>query len=390
MKLPEEATLQRVATFVATLGIAVAAYIAIADSGGGAPVCLAGGSGCQTVADSIYSHLFGVDITVFGVIGYVLLLGAAVLRGDGARFAGFVLSLGGFGYSVYLTYLELYKIEAICQWCLGSAVLMTVLLAVGAMRLVGYAGAPAGGMRSRPERPTPRVELEEGRRRQLIRLAAAAAFLAIAAVAVLIVVSQSETSGGDTKLEDVRVVESHLEGIPQSGTQLGNPEAKATLVEFGDLQCPVCKAFSEGIVAEFIAGPVSAGKARLDFRNYTIISEASIPAGAAAIAAGEQGRGWNFVELFYRNQGIEGTDYVDDAFLTAIAKGAGVPDIAKWNSERKSRRVLAEVAKQTEEAKELGFTGTPSFAVQGPGGKLETLDFPSSVSELEAAVKQAP
>jgi uncharacterized membrane protein len=140
MKLPEEATLQRVATFVATLGIAVATYIAIADSGGGAPTCLAGSSGCQTVADSTYSHLLGVNIAVFGIVGYVLLLGAAVLRGDGARFAGFILALGGFGYSVYLTYLELFKIDAICQWCIGSAVLMTVLLAVDAIRLVGYAG----------------------------------------------------------------------------------------------------------------------------------------------------------------------------------------------------------------------------------------------------------
>jgi protein-disulfide isomerase len=227
------------------------------------------------------------------------------------------------------------------------------------------------------------------KREQLIKLASAAVFLAIVVVAVLIVVSQSGNSGGDTNLEDVGLVNNQLQGIPQSGTIVGNPEAKVTLIEFGDLQCPVCKAFSEGPVSEVIAGPVSSGETKLDFRNFTIISEKSIPAGAAAIAAGEQGRGWNFIELFYRNQGTEGTDYVDDEFLTSIAKGAGVPDIGKWNQERKSKRVLDEVSRQTEEAKKLEFTGTPSFAVQGPSGKLETLGTPGSVGELEAAIQQA-
>ena len=44
-----------------------------------------------------------------------------------------------------------------------------------------------------------------------------------------------------------------------------------------------------------------------------------------------------------------------------------MPDIAKWNADRKSKRVLAEVAATTAEAERLGFTGTPSFAVKGPG-----------------------
>jgi uncharacterized membrane protein len=143
MRLPAEGTLRTVATFVAAFGIGVATYIAIADSGGGAPVCLAGSSGCETVAGSTYSHLLGVNIAVFGIGGYVLLLAASLLRGDAARMGGFGLSLIGFGYSVYLTYLELFKIEAICQWCVASAVLMTVLFGANVIRMVGYVGRPA-------------------------------------------------------------------------------------------------------------------------------------------------------------------------------------------------------------------------------------------------------
>jgi uncharacterized membrane protein len=142
MRLPAEGTLRMVATFVAAFGIGVATYITIADSGGGSPVCIAGGGGCETVANSTYSHLFGVNIAVFGIVGYVLLLAASLLHGDAARMGGFGVSLVGFGYSVYLTYLEVFKIEAICQWCVASAILMTVLFALNAVRMVGYVGKP--------------------------------------------------------------------------------------------------------------------------------------------------------------------------------------------------------------------------------------------------------
>jgi uncharacterized membrane protein len=140
MKLPSEASLRRADAFFAALGIGVAAYIAIAESGGGAPACLAGGGGCETVAQSSHSEIAGVNVAVIGVVGYALLLLTAFFVNDLARFGGFAVALGGFGFSVYLTYLEIFEIEAICQWCVASAVLMTILFAINAARLIGYAG----------------------------------------------------------------------------------------------------------------------------------------------------------------------------------------------------------------------------------------------------------
>ena len=228
------------------------------------------------------------------------------------------------------------------------------------------------------------------RRKRLLQVASAAIFLAIVVVAVLIVISANESSGGDTNLEDVSLVARDLKGIPQSGLTLGDPKAKVTLYEFGDLKCPVCKAFSEEIVPSVIDSKVRSGEAKLEFKNFTIIDEESTPAGAAAIAAGEQGRGWNFIELFYRNQGLETQHYVDDAFLTEIARGAGVPDIAKWNQDRKSAATVAEVESTTKEAEDLGFTGTPSFAVEGPATKgKEPLGTPGEASLLEEAIEAA-
>jgi protein-disulfide isomerase len=251
------------------------------------------------------------------------------------------------------------------------------------------------GSREREKRREERMHAEgevaaKERRKRLTQIVSAAVFLAIVAVAVVIVVGQSETSGGDSKLEDVGLVNQELSGIPQSETTIGSPGAKVTLLEFGDLQCPVCKAYSEQIIPQLISGPVKRGEATVEFRNFTIIGPQSTPAGAAAIAAGEQGRGWNFIELFYRNQGPEDSGYATDSFLESIAKGAGVKDLGSWNAARKSERALRQVSKTTAEAERLGFTGTPSFAVEGPSTHgLETLGTPGSAGELEEAIEKA-
>jgi uncharacterized membrane protein len=144
MNYPSEWSLRRAIAFFATLGIGVAAYIAVVEAGGDAPVCLAGGSGCKTVAESSYSHVAGVNIAIFGIVGYALLLASAFFANDAARFGGFAVALGGFGYSVFLTYIEIFKIEAICQWCVASAVLMTIIFLLQATRLTGYAGMSEG------------------------------------------------------------------------------------------------------------------------------------------------------------------------------------------------------------------------------------------------------
>lgn len=228
------------------------------------------------------------------------------------------------------------------------------------------------------------------RRQRLVKLASAAGFLALVVIAVVVVVSQGEKGGDASNIVGAQDVSRLLKGIPQSEMTLGEPSGKVTLLEFGDLQCPVCKGYSEEILPGVIESQVRNGEARIDFRNFTIIDAQSTPAGAAAIAAGEQGRGWNFVELFYRNQGAERSGYVTDEFLTAIARGAGVPDIAEWNADRKSKRVLNRVAATTAEAEQLGFSGTPSFALEGPGASgTEDIGLPGSVGELESAISGA-
>jgi len=244
----------------------------------------------------------------------------------------------------------------------------------------------------REERLQEETKVDVGERRtKLLQFGAGAVFLVIVAVVVLIVVNGSSDSGGDAEnLQEVSAVDSLVQGIPQKGLVLGDPKAKVELIEYGDLQCPVCKAYSEEFLPQIIENKVKEGKAKVAFRNFTIIGPQSAPAGAAALAAGAQGRGWEYLELFYRNQGKENSGYADDDFLSAVAKGAGVKNIAKWEEERKGAEFTDEVVATTEEAERLGLTGTPSFAIRGPNSNgLELLGTPGSPGEIEEAIDSA-
>jgi protein-disulfide isomerase len=252
------------------------------------------------------------------------------------------------------------------------------------------------GRRDREARREERLQEEQQagaaeRRRRMVKLASAGAFLALVVVAVLIVVSSSNSGGGDSgNIVEAKEVDQMLAGISQKGMVLGDPGAKVTVLEFGDLQCPVCKGYAEEVLPSVIENRVRSGEAKLDFRNFTIIGPQSKPAGAAAIAAGEQGRGWNFVELFYRNQGAEDSGYADDKFLTAVARAAGVPDLVKWNRTRKSQATVSRVEATSAEAENLGFSGTPSFALEGPAANgVEAIGTPESVDALESAIEKA-
>jgi len=125
-----ERRLRLLAAVLALAGIAVASYLTWVHYEGIKPFCVAGGGGCERVQTSDYADLAGVPVALIGLIGYVSILASLLIPRDLGRFAGAFLGLLGFGFSVYLTYLELFVIDAICQWCVASALLMTLLMIV--------------------------------------------------------------------------------------------------------------------------------------------------------------------------------------------------------------------------------------------------------------------
>jgi protein-disulfide isomerase len=251
--------------------------------------------------------------------------------------------------------------------------------------------------RDREKRREERIAAEKqaaggDRRTRLLQLSAAGVFLAIIVVVVVIIVAGSggSSSGGDaSNLVEKEHVEKLLGGIPQNATVLGKSSAPVRLYEYGDLQCPVCKDYSEEILPKLIENQVRNGEVSITFRNFIIIGPQSIPAGEAALAAGEQGKGWSFIETWYRNQGKENSGYATDEFIESMAKYVGVPDLAKWKEEWKGGKFKKQVEETTAQAEKMGFTGTPSFSIEGPKSEgLELLGTPGSTEALEEAIEK--
>lgn len=245
----------------------------------------------------------------------------------------------------------------------------------------------------REEREAAEAQAASGERRtRLLQFAAGGVFLAIIVVVVVIIVaSGGSSSGGDaSNLVEKPQVEKLLAGLPQNGTTLGKASAPVKLYEYGDLQCPICKDYSEEILPEVIENQVKNGKASITFRNFIIIGPQSIPAGEAALAAGAQGKGWSFIETWYRNQGEENSGYATDEFIESMAKYVGVPNLAKWKQEWSSKKYKQQVENTTEQAQNMGFEGTPSFAIKGPKSNgIELLGTPGSTEAIEEAIKKA-
>ena len=118
------------------IGVGIASYVTYVHYAGIKPACTAGES-CTKVQTSIYSELAGVPVALMGLIGYIAILATLLApEGERTRFATLALTLGGFGFSAYLTYRELFSIHAICEWCVTSAVVMTLLTLLSAWRFM--------------------------------------------------------------------------------------------------------------------------------------------------------------------------------------------------------------------------------------------------------------
>jgi uncharacterized membrane protein len=127
----------RITLIVLTLlGLAVASYVTYVHYAGIKPACTAGES-CTKVQTSRYSELGGVPVALIGLIGYVVILASLLAsESETTRFATTALTLGGFGFSVYLTYREVFSIHAICEECVSSAIIMTIMLCLSLWRFL--------------------------------------------------------------------------------------------------------------------------------------------------------------------------------------------------------------------------------------------------------------
>jgi uncharacterized membrane protein len=119
------------------IGIGLTAYLTYVHYAGIKVACVQGHDECEAVQTSVYSHVLGIPVALLGLIGYVAILGSLLVRqSENARLATLALTIGGFGFSCYLTYREVFSLEKICEWCVSSAILMTILMCLSLWRFL--------------------------------------------------------------------------------------------------------------------------------------------------------------------------------------------------------------------------------------------------------------
>jgi uncharacterized membrane protein len=142
------------------LGLGVATYLTIAHYSGGTTICPLHG-GCETVQHSQYSQLDGIPVALIGLIGYVLILGVLLVPAtEATRLIAVLLTVGGFGFSAYLTGRELFSIHAICPWCVSSAIIMTILACLAVWGFLRGDEVPAEGSHEAPAEASLQVASE--------------------------------------------------------------------------------------------------------------------------------------------------------------------------------------------------------------------------------------
>jgi uncharacterized membrane protein len=133
---------QNISIAAASIGLIDAVYLAVEKLSHNQAMCLPGLGDCWTVSNSQYSLVYGIPVSVFGAAAYLMLLvllltdGRSLINKELSDQLVFGISLAGFVFSIYLTYLEIAVIKAVCPFCVISAIMMTVLLICTFMRLV--------------------------------------------------------------------------------------------------------------------------------------------------------------------------------------------------------------------------------------------------------------
>ena len=117
---------------LALLGLGVSAYLTWVHYAGIEPVCT-GISDCERVQSSDYAELVGIPVALIGVAGYAAILASLRARVEVTALVAYV----ALAFSAYLTWAELFRIEAICQWCVVSAIASLTIAALATVRALG-------------------------------------------------------------------------------------------------------------------------------------------------------------------------------------------------------------------------------------------------------------
>ena len=240
------------------------------------------------------------------------------------------------------------------------------------------------------------------------RLMVTAGIIGVAVIALVVAIVVS-TNGGHkanttinnaTKAAAQKTVAAELAGIPQSGNVLGKASAPITLVEYGDLVCPICRDFAVTTEPGIISALVKTGKAKLEFRAFETASQTAnaseyVATQVAARSAGLQGREWNYILTMYREQPqtlngqpAEQVSYITPKYLQDIATQVPGLNPIKWQSHLADVALVNDVTTDGQAALASGAQGTPAVTVAGPKGTALDQESIPTVAGLESTIAQ--
>jgi protein-disulfide isomerase len=220
--------------------------------------------------------------------------------------------------------------------------------------------------------PVPKPQSSgSGRNRNLIIALAVAALVAVALIAgsVLLTGGSSDKTSASTETAVATTGTSTpasvalVAGIPQKGTILGSPASTVRMLQFEDLQCPICKQYTDNAFSAIVNEYVRTGRIKIDFRGLAFLGPDSLKALKIAVAAGFQNKLWQVVGLFYDNQGPENSGWVTTSLIDQILSEVPGLDAAKVKKDANSVAVANQIAAFEKQATNLKVHGTPSFFI---------------------------
>lgn len=156
---------------------------------------------------------------------------------------------------------------------------------------------------------------------------------------------------------------SHVRRIEGDPMAIGAVDAPVVLSEWVDFRCPFCAVFSRDTFPQVVQEYVDSGEVRIEMHDVAFFGDESVRAAAAARAAGEQGRYFEFVKAVYDAAPESGHPELPVDELIALAETAGVPDLERFEADMQRDDLIEAVQQSTAQAQELGVSGVPFFAV---------------------------
>ncbi len=213
---------------------------------------------------------------------------------------------------------------------------------------------------------------------------AAVAAVVVLAVAVVVIFAQRQTAAKPTPAvtQLPSTIAYPVGKTPEGYYYKGNPDAKVTVFEYSDYQCPICRDYAQTIEPKIDEQFVKTGKAKFVFKDFAFIGDESKTAAQAALCAGEQGRFWEYHNALFENQGQENSGAFSRDKLTELAKTVGL-DTNVFGQCLSSGKYDLQVSRSTQEGRNQGVQGTPSTFIGTR--KIEGTDFQSIATAIEAA-----